>query len=232
MGTSPLRLAHRGDWRVAPENTVEALLAAMRIPGCDGVEFDVRMSSDGIPVLLHDETLARVQHRPVRVDRMRASDLAAFGVPSLAEVLAALPPVAFMDVELKGEEHGDATAGVLLAARGTAGERAVVSSFDPPTLAAMADRMPGWDRWLNALDLSPGTMSLALGLGCAGVAVLWGGLTPARMRAAREARLDVAAWTVRRLATFERLGRLGVVACCVEARALDGKCPVSLMSSG
>ena len=141
MGTAPLRLAHRGDWRVAPENTVQGLLAAMRIPGCDGVEFDVRMSADGIPVLIHDETLARVQHRAGRVDRMPAADLAAFGVPSLADVLGALPAGAFLDVELKGEGHGDATSEVLLAARGTAGMRAVVSSFDPPTLASMADRM-------------------------------------------------------------------------------------------
>ena len=50
-GRRPLRLAHRGDSRVAPENTLEALLAAMRIPGCDGVEFDVRLSRDGVPVL-------------------------------------------------------------------------------------------------------------------------------------------------------------------------------------
>jgi len=202
---------------------MEALLAAMRIPGCDGVEFDVRMSADGIPVLLHDETLARVQRRPGRVDRMRAADLAAVGVPSLAEVLATLPPDAFLDVELKGEGHGDATSDVLLAARGTAGMRAVVSSFDPLSLASMADRLPGWDRWLIADDLSAGTMSLALGLGCSCVAVLWGGLTPGRIRGAREAGLDVAAWTVRRPATFERLGRLGVVACCVEAGALDGQ---------
>ncbi len=160
---------------------MEALLAATRIPGCDGVEFDVRLSLDGAPVLLHDETLARVQRRPARVDGMRASDLAALGVPSLADVIGTLPPGAFLDVELKGEDHGDATAEVLLAARGTAGERAVVSSFDPPTLASMADRLPGWDRWLNAEDLSAGTMSLALGLGCSGVAVLWAGLTPARI---------------------------------------------------
>ena len=87
--------------------------------------------------------------------------------------------MAFLDVELKGEDHGDATAAVLRAGRGEAGERAVVSSFEPPTLAAMADRLPGWGRWLSTLDLAPATVSLALGLGCAGVSVLWGSLTPA-----------------------------------------------------
>jgi glycerophosphoryl diester phosphodiesterase len=218
----PLRLAHRGDWRVAPENTIDALLAAMAIPGCDGVEFDVRLSADGIPVILHDETLARVQRRPDRVDAMTAADLVSLGVPSLAELLSALPSDAFLDVELKGEDHGDATATVLGAGRTDAGASAVISSFEPPTLVAMAARLPGWRRWLNADDLEPATISLAIELGCAGVSALWGALTPASIRAAHAAGLDVAAWTVRRRATFDRLGRLGVMACCVEAAALDG----------
>ena len=218
----PLRLAHRGDWRVAPENTLPALLAAMRIPACDGVEFDVRLSADGVAVILHDETLARVQGRPDRVGALTAVELADLAVPALADVLAALPADAFLDVELKGGDHGDATAVVLLAGRGATGSRAVISSFEPPTLVAMADRLPDWGRWLNADDLGPATVSLALELGCAGVSVLWGALTPASIRTARDAGLDVAAWTVRRRATFDRLARLGVVACCVEAVALDG----------
>ena len=53
-----LRLAHRGDWRRAPENTLAAFLAAIAVPGCDGLEFDVRASADGVPVVIHDETLS------------------------------------------------------------------------------------------------------------------------------------------------------------------------------
>jgi glycerophosphoryl diester phosphodiesterase len=200
----PLRLAHRGDWRVAPENTLEALLAAMSVPGCDGVEFDVRLSHDGVPVLLHDATLERVH-----------------GIPRLDEALAALP-MAWMDIELKGDGHGEATAAVLRAARGEQPATAVVSSFESATLVAMGDRLPGWARWLNAEDLAPATLSLAVGLGCRGVSVLWGAITPAALGRASDAGLEVAAWTVRRRATFDRLGRLGVVACCVEAAALDG----------
>ena len=207
---------------MAPENTLAAMAAAIRVPACDGVEFDVQLSRDGVPVILHDETLARVQHRPERVDALDAAELSSAGVPRLAEALAMLGPDPFLDIELKGDAHGDATAAVLRAARGDAGPRAVLSSFDPPSLAAMADRLPGWTRWLNAEDLAPATLSLALGLGCRGISVLWGAITPASMRGARDAGLDVAAWTVRRRATFDRLERLGVVACCVEAAALDG----------
>jgi len=217
---APLRLAHRGDWRVAPENTLRALGAAIRIPGCDGVEFDVRLSRDAVPVLLHDETLARVQRRPERVDRVGARDLDRLGVPRLADVLAALPG-AWMDIELKGD-HGAATAAVLRAARGDAPADAVVSSFEARTIAAMRDRLPGWGRWLGALDMTPDTLSLARDLGCRGISVAWDTITPASLRRATDAGLEVAAWTVRRRATFDRLGRLGVVACCVEAAALDG----------
>lgn len=217
-----LRLAHRGDWRVAPENTLAALAAALRIPACDGVEFDVQLSRDGVPVILHDDTLARVQHRPERVSELDAAELATAGVPALAEALALLGPDPFLDIELKGDAHGDATAAVLRAARGETGPRAVLSSFDPPSLVAMADRLPGWTLWLNAEDLAPATLSLAIGLGCRGISVLWGAITPAAMGRAQAAGLDVAAWTVRRRATFDRLQRLGVVASCVEAAALDG----------
>lgn len=217
-----LRLAHRGDWRVAPENTLAALGAAMRVPACDGVEFDVQLSRDGVPVILHDETLARVQHRPERVDALDAAELATFGIPTLAESLAVLGPDPFLDVELKGDAHGDATAGLLRAARGDHGSRAVISSFDPPSLTAMAERLPGWTLWLGVMDLEPASISHAQELGCQGISGPWGAITPVSMRVARDAGLEVAAWTVRRRATFDRLERLGVVACCVEAAALDG----------
>lgn len=219
---APLRLAHRGDWRLAPENSIEALVAAKRVPGCDGVEFDVRLDRDGVPVLLHDETLWRVQRRSGRVDALGAAALASLGIPTLAAALDALGPEPFLDVELKGDDHGEGTAAVLRAARGEEGRRAFLSSFEPPTLVAMGERLPGWARWLNTEDLSPATLSLAVGLGCAGVSVLWGSITPASVRAAHAAGLQVAAWTVLRRATFDRLARLGIAVMCVEGAALDG----------
>ncbi len=221
----PLRLAHRGDWRRAPENTIEALLAALEVPGCDGVEFDVRASRDGLLVLLHDDTLTRVQRQPHRVRELTAAELAQHGIPELAAVLRALPSSAFLDVELKGDDHGGPTAAVLRAARGDAPDNAVVCSFEHQTLAMMARHLPRWPRWLGAMDLSGATVAAAVELGCAGVSVDWRSITPATMASARAAGLDVAAWTVRRRATFDRLARLGVVAACVEAAALEGGQP-------
>lgn len=216
-----LRLAHRGDWRRAPENTIAALLAALAIAGCDGVEFDVRISRDGVPVLLHDETLARVQRRPERADALSATELEALGVPSLAAVLAAVPPRAFLDVELKGDP-GDAVVDVLEAGRGAELRNAVVSSFEPATLANVRRARPQWPLWLNAMNLGDATLVTATTLGCRGVSVHWRAVDAASLARAGHSGLEVAAWTVRRRATFDRLARAGVAAVCVEAAALDG----------
>jgi glycerophosphoryl diester phosphodiesterase len=216
-----LRLAHRGDWRRAPENTIPALLAALKVPGCDGVEFDVRLSADGVPVLLHDETLERVQRRVEAVDDLRARVLTDLGVPTLASVLAALPHRAFLDVELKGR-HDRAVVEVLAAGRGPGLVNAVVSSFDVYTLKRIAGLVPLWPRWLNAHDLEPATIAIATDLDCRAISVEWHAIDRESLARARAAGLEVAAWTVRRRATAARLARLGIVATCVEAAALDG----------
>jgi glycerophosphoryl diester phosphodiesterase len=54
----PLILAHRGDSYHAPENTLEAGRLGLD-SGADGWELDVRLTRDGVPVVLHDESLAR-----------------------------------------------------------------------------------------------------------------------------------------------------------------------------
>lgn len=216
-----LRLAHRGDWRRAPENTIPALLAALEAPACDGVEFDVRLSAEGVPVLLHDETLARVQGRPEPVHRLKARALEELGVPSLADVLAVIPHGAFLDVELKGR-HDRAVVEVLAAGRGPGLVHAVVSSFEPDTLERVAGLVPRWPRWLNALNLDPAAIAAAVELECRVISVDWRSIDPGSMARARAAGLEVAAWTVRRRPTAARLERIGVIAACVEAAALDG----------
>jgi glycerophosphoryl diester phosphodiesterase len=216
-----LRLAHRGDWRRGPENTLPVFLAALEIPGCDGLEFDVHAAAGGVPVVIHDETLERVQGVDARVASMTADELGAYGIPTLEEVLAAVPRRAFLDVELKGNP-GRGAVDVLTAGRGPGLSRAVVSSFEPETLERVGRLAPAWSRWLNVVDLSPETLGLAVGIDCRGVSVDWRAIDARSMARARDAGLEVAAWTVRRRSTYRRLERLGVVAICAEAAALDG----------
>jgi glycerophosphoryl diester phosphodiesterase len=194
--------------------------AAMAIPGCDGVELDVRASSDGVAVLSHDETLERVFRRRDRVGELAAFALGAAGVPTLSEVLVALPATAFVDVELK-EDIVPAAADAIRAVRGDRPSGIVLSSFEEGPLSSVRRLVPTWPRWLIAVDLEPRTVTRALRLGCSGVSVEWRALDAAALRRAREAGLTVAAWTVREDTTAQRLVRLGVGALCVEGEALD-----------
>jgi glycerophosphoryl diester phosphodiesterase len=216
-----LRLAHRGDWRRAPENTVPAFLAALAVPGCDGLEFDVRAARGGVPVCYHDATLERVHGIDRPIAEMAAGELEALGVSTLADALAAIPRRAFLDVELKGDP-GRGAFEALVGGRGPGLERAVVSSFEPAALERIGGLAPTWQRWLNASDASAATIATAVELGCGAISVEWHALDRAALARARTAGLDVVAWTVRRQATFARLARLGVAAICVEAAALDG----------
>lgn len=221
MAGRTLRLAHRGDWRVAPENTVTAMRAALAIPGCDGLEFDVRTSSDGVPVVIHDATLERVQGRSEAVDTMTAAALTALDVPTLAAVLDAADHRAFLDVELK-TVPGPVIIEVLAAGRGPQLTGAVISSFDEAALVRIGRLAPSWPRWLNAQTLDQVILDQATELGCVGISVWWEAVDQVAMDRSRAAGLEVAAWTVQDRATFDRLANLGLVAVCVEAGALDG----------
>lgn len=84
-----MRFAHRGDHvRADQENTLSAFRRALR--RMDGFECDVRLSRDGIPVLVHDATLERTHGVDRGVDRMTADELADEGVPMLEEALGLL----------------------------------------------------------------------------------------------------------------------------------------------
>jgi glycerophosphoryl diester phosphodiesterase len=223
----PLRLAHRGDWRAAPENSLAAMEAALRVPGCDGLEFDVRASSDGVPILLHDSSLLRVQGVDAVPSALTAAECADHGISSLAEVLVAVGCDPFLDVELK--EQVPTAIDVLELERGRVDDddrptlrNAVISSFDAAVLGWLAEVRPTWPRWLNSDALTAAAIELAAGLGCAALSVGWQALDADAVAAAREAGLDVAAWTVRDRDVYARLAGLGVVAICAEDAALDG----------
>ncbi|CAL9543264.1 hypothetical protein SUDANB58_04294 [Streptomyces sp. enrichment culture] len=84
-------VAHRGDPYRFRENTLDSLRSALRL-GADAVEIDVRLTRDGVPVLLHDETLKRLweQDRPLlSLTAAEVRDLTGGRVPTLAQALAA-----------------------------------------------------------------------------------------------------------------------------------------------
>jgi glycerophosphoryl diester phosphodiesterase len=214
-----IRLAHRGDHRVHPENSLAAMLSAMEIPGCDGLEFDVLGSLDGVPVLLHEESLQRVQGVAALAGELTATQLLAHGIPTLADVLERVPRRAFLDIELKAD-LGRSVVEVIAAGRGADLQRAVVSSFDVAALERIRGLAPAWPCWLNTDRLKAGDVRIARELGCVGISVDWHAVDPAGLARAWAVDLEVAAWTVTDPRVARRLEASGVAALCVEGRAL------------
>jgi glycerophosphoryl diester phosphodiesterase len=70
----PLVIGHRGASADAPENTLAAFEQAFR-DGADGVEFDVRLARDGVPVVIHDATLPRTALRQGHVEALDSEEL-------------------------------------------------------------------------------------------------------------------------------------------------------------
>ncbi|MGW1073994.1 glycerophosphodiester phosphodiesterase [Streptomyces sp. NPDC002537] len=85
-----IAVAHRGDPYVHRENTLPSIRSALRA-GAGAVEVDVRLTRDGVPVLLHDATLERLWERPRFLGSLSAAELRGLtggGVPTLREALA------------------------------------------------------------------------------------------------------------------------------------------------
>jgi glycerophosphoryl diester phosphodiesterase len=113
-------IGHRGNRAYAPENTIESFAQAVAL-GADAIEFDVRLSADGIPVVHHDPTLTRTTDgigEIARTDFVKLKDLdaghnftrdggktypyrgAGHRIPTLEEVVEAFPSTPLL-IEIK-----------------------------------------------------------------------------------------------------------------------------------
>ena len=79
MSNKPLIIGHRGASAHAPENTLAAFQMAIDA-GADGLEFDVQIAKDGVPVVIHDPTLDRTGLRTGRVADMTSLELSEVNV--------------------------------------------------------------------------------------------------------------------------------------------------------
>ena len=173
----PLIVGHRGASAHAPENTVAAFRAAANPDGfgADGVELDVHLTADGVPVVIHngsvdattdghgsvrDMTLREIQ----QLDAGSHFDVAFAGerIPTLAEALAAMGDRMRVNIELKAQAKGThdlerATAKVVYEMQMQ--ERVWFSSFKPYTLHQIRQFAPDIP---CALLVSPVTLSSLL----------------------------------------------------------------------
>jgi glycerophosphoryl diester phosphodiesterase len=143
----PRLVAHRGAPRVATENTLASFRAAVE-GGARAIELDVHLARDGVPVVHHDPALGRVTKGRGLLDEKDAAELRALGIPTLGDVLGAIPREVLLDVELKGDlgNSGELPARVLAAVDAAdARDRVLATSFDPELAHAYATlaRRPG-----------------------------------------------------------------------------------------
>ena len=184
----PFWIAHRGAGKLAPENTLAAFRAGAS-HGWRAFECDVKLSRDGVPFLLHDDSLDRTTQRTglaAEFDWAELSRLDAGGWHSRAyagEPLASLDAVArfvlrnghALNIELKpspGQERhtGQAVGSACLALwPGNAESLLVFSSFKPEALRGARDTAPALPRALLLDTLWPGWFECAAELSCAAV---------------------------------------------------------------
>ena len=78
MKTSPLIIGHRGAAALVPENTMASFQAALIDHRAPMIEFDIHLSKDGVPIIIHDATLERTTNGKGYVSHYTAKELQAF----------------------------------------------------------------------------------------------------------------------------------------------------------
>jgi glycerophosphoryl diester phosphodiesterase len=220
------RVAHRGYSTVAPENTLPAFAAAVRA-GATVVEFDVRATRDGVPVVIHDRTVNRTTDGRGRVWDLTYDEVAAldagswFGagftglrVPSLAETLDLLAPAPVdLLLEIKPPATLDEVKSIVaqLAERDLL-SRTVVQSFDADVVRKVRDLAPDVRRGLLLFRFDAETVELSRELGVAycnpSVDDVLNG--PETMAALAAAGIGVMPWTPNDIAQWRPLVDAGV----------------------
>lgn len=123
-----LKIGHRGAKGHSPENTLASFEKAIAL-GVDMIELDVWLSSDKIPMVIHDETIDRTTSKMGLVTDYNAKELKHLGIPTLRDVFELVDNRCEINVEIK---TFSATQAVLnLIAKNTFDQNKIlISSFD------------------------------------------------------------------------------------------------------
>ena len=154
----PLILAHRGASGTTPENTLISFQKAIE-DGADGVEFDVQLSSDGEPVVIHDETLERTTAKEGRVVDSTFKELTSYGagahyeeryknekIPSLRNVLEIVSDMEVINIELKNNYYNYKNIEekvVKITKEMGVIDKVLFSSFNHESMVKMKELVPG-----------------------------------------------------------------------------------------
>jgi glycerophosphoryl diester phosphodiesterase len=233
----PKIVAHRGGGTLAPENTLGAIRLGASM-GFKGIEIDVMLAGDGVPVLIHDRTLERTTGARGAVSatpyaRLAHLDAGAWhGARWRGERIPRFEDAArlchvlglWANVEIKpahGFERrtGEAVARMAAELWHGAAHPPVLSSFSPVALAAAREAAPRLPRGLLLTRLPPHWGEMLRDLECVALHANYRMLKERVVHEAHAAGCAVVAWTVNDRRPAKRLLGLGVD--CVITDRLD-----------
>lgn len=204
-------IAHRGFASINPENTLRAIEEAAG--RADAIEIDVRRCASGELVVVHDETVDRVSDGSGPVAEHTLAELRALdvlgtgeGIPSLAELLEAVPPSVGVNVELK--ESG--TAADALRLMTDEHPQTVLSSYLTDVLAESREIDPSMPTALITEASGSESVDTAVDLDCDFVHVWKESCGERLVREVHAAGMSVNAWTVDTRSEAETLAEMGV----------------------
>lgn len=233
----PLVFAHRGGSALRPENTMAAFDHGLSV-GADGLEFDVRLSRDGVPMVHHDETLQRTTngtgplaaHTADALEHLdaghgfRDADGQSYAgrgcrIPRLVDVLARYRDIPLV-IELKGRDPDVARRAVDVVRAAGALSRVCFGGFDDGVIRAAREAGPDvttsaareeirWFLYRSWLHMAPRTTSYR-GFQVPETSGVTRVVSPRFVRAATRAGLPVQVWTVDVPDDMERLLAWGV----------------------
>jgi glycerophosphoryl diester phosphodiesterase len=201
----PLRIGHRGAAGHAPENTLLSIETALAI-GVDVVEIDVHRSLDGHLIVMHDDRVDRTTNGSGYIRELTLAELRALqpGVPTLAEVLAAVKDKAALMIEMKVRGIADH---VVELARGAS---VYYASFLHSELLRIRQLQPNAKTiaLIDAVPVSPTAFALDARATHAGIA--FESLESKFLGALKDAGIEVFTWTVDDLRDIAHARSLGV----------------------
>jgi len=236
----PRIIAHRGGGALAPENTLAALRRAKAL-GFAAVEFDVMISGDGVPLLMHDETLERTTSGRGAVAATPYAAIAAldagarFGSAFAGEPVPGFAAAAELCIELglwanveikpaagHARETGRAAAKLAAAAWGAKSPAPLLSSFDPDALDAAREAAPALERGYLVGDVPPDWRGRLERHGCVSLNCDHVRLREADARAIKRSGYALLCYTVNDVDTARRLFAWGVDAIFTDRLDLIG----------
>lgn len=191
-------VGHRGASGYEPENTIRSIRRAIEM-GVDAVEVDVRLTADGYPVVIHDETVDRTTNGKGRVDEMTLDEIRLLDagkgekIPTIDEVLDEVRGKVFLYIELKVAEAALPVLDRVLEREML--DEVLFISFLPEALSRVKERAPRAHIGLIYFK-PPGLILEAKKMGAEAVLPFYRLATKKAVAFAKRLKLHVTAWTV------------------------------------